>query len=120
MNIFIRQFSRLFGHSFLRLPLYIALLAGGLMQATQTKAEGRLEEEVYCLALNIYHEARGEPTLGATAIGLQPLTRYAWNAAAYPLAKLDGLPSLRRVRARLGRDDIGRGIAAAIGMGLLA
>lgn len=36
---------------------------------------------MFCLALNIYHEARGEPLLGQIAVGTVTMNRSDWNTA---------------------------------------
>ncbi|AZE56862.1 hypothetical protein C4K03_4724 [Pseudomonas synxantha] len=35
-----------------------------------------------CLALNIYHEARGEPTHGKIAVGMVTMNRALWDSEA--------------------------------------
>ncbi len=53
--------------------LAVALVFGTLaVRATQSKIEA---QEIHCLALNIYHEARGEPALGQAAVALVTLNR---------------------------------------------
>ena len=38
-----------------------------------------LEAAALCLALNIYHEARGEPEFGQTMVGIVTLNRAEWK-----------------------------------------
>ena len=49
----------------------------GLIWAQPAAAQIDIVEELDCLALNIYHEARGEPDLGKLAVGHVTLNRVA-------------------------------------------
>ncbi len=53
----------------------LALLAVFLLGAGPASARPDIVQEIECLALNIYHEARGEPNLGKLAVGHVVLNR---------------------------------------------
>ncbi|MFQ6018468.1 MAG: cell wall hydrolase [Kiloniellaceae bacterium] len=55
-------------------------LAGCLILAAPARAEVDVRQEVECLALTIYFEARGEPDAGKLAVG-----HVVMNRAAHPL-----------------------------------
>ncbi len=60
-------------------PLHALALLGGLLFAAPAAAETEVDivEEIDCLALNIYFEARGEPDIGKIAVGFVVLNRVA-------------------------------------------
>ncbi len=55
--------------SILKSALGTLVLAGGLITSSLAHAETGIVQEVRCLALNIYFEARGEPTADKRAVG---------------------------------------------------
>lgn len=60
------------------LVLAISLILPETVFAKSDKdTERRVERDVYCLAQNIYHEARGEPMAGKLAVGHVVLNRMA-------------------------------------------
>ena len=56
------------------LALTVTLISFGIIQSKDTQADNR---QLTCLALNIYHEARGEPTAGQNAVAEVTLNRVA-------------------------------------------
>ncbi len=58
----------------------LLVLAGYLITAPPTRAEPDVRQEVECLALTIYFEARGEPDTGKLAVG-----HVVMNRASHPL-----------------------------------
>lgn len=55
----------------------LVTLAVALAWASSARANTEMRKEIQCLALNIYHEARGEPELGRQAVGHVVLNRVA-------------------------------------------
>ncbi len=55
----------------------LLVLLGGLVLPAPAVAQVDIVEEIGCLALNIYFEARGEPDLGQVAVGHVVLNRVA-------------------------------------------
>ena len=55
----------------------LLVLLGGLVLPAPAVAQIDIVEEIGCLALNIYFEARGEPDLGKVAVGHVVLNRVA-------------------------------------------
>ena len=58
----------------------LLVLAGYLIMAPPARAEPDVRQEVECLALTIYFEARGEPDTGKLAVG-----HVVMNRASHPL-----------------------------------
>jgi len=56
------------------LALIISTISFGIMYSMETEADNR---QLTCLALNIYHEARGEPKAGQYAVAEVTLNRVA-------------------------------------------
>ncbi|NNF97294.1 MAG: cell wall hydrolase [Halobacteria archaeon] len=56
------------------LAVVITIISIGIIQSTETQADNR---QLTCLALNIYHEARGEPIAGQYAVAEVTLNRVA-------------------------------------------
>ena len=56
------------------LTTVITIISIAVVQSTETQADNR---QLTCLALNIYHEARGEPTAGQYAVAEVTLNRVA-------------------------------------------
>ncbi len=63
--------------SFGRILLRLLALAGVVFLSLPATAETKLDSEVYCLALNIYFEARNESEEGKRAVGHVVMNRVA-------------------------------------------
>lgn len=59
----------------MKLLLLLLLSTAAGQAVAQTIANNKVEEELRCLALNIYFEARGEPADGQYAVGLVTMNR---------------------------------------------
>lgn len=53
----------------------LGLVFAGAAFSWQLLSRNQVERELHCLALNIYHEARGEPVAGKYAVGMVTLNR---------------------------------------------
>lgn len=58
-------------------------LASSLLRTSLTSREGEmiLQKALMCLALNIYHESRGEPINGQIAVAMVTMNRADWKAS---------------------------------------
>ncbi|HIE75488.1 MAG TPA: cell wall hydrolase, partial [Gammaproteobacteria bacterium] len=66
----------------LRHAAVLALVVGTVSLVTQQQSHAYVSLEVGCLALNIYHEARGESHDGQVAVAAVTLNRM--QSASYP------------------------------------
>lgn len=76
------QPQRLFSPDLQRLPSFFLLLCGAWLlnavnpaHAGSSSDQKRTAKEIRCLGLNIYFEARGEPTAGQLAVALVTMNR---------------------------------------------
>ena len=76
-----------------RIATWVVFAAAMLFALNPASAEVKfeddlnVEEELHCLALNIYHEARGEPELGKFAVANVTMNRV--NDARFPKTVCD-------------------------------
>lgn len=59
----------------MRYLVFLAMMISSSTLLASTKSELNEKKELRCLALNIYHEARGEPTQGQLAVALVTMNR---------------------------------------------
>ncbi len=79
--------------------VFCAVMLGFVLLRPDSLRDVDLMEELECLALNIYHEARGEPEVGQVAVGQVVLNRVAherFPSSICGVVKQGGEDSLHR------------------------